>query len=91
MRALLFFILIIVIFVGIRFTLKRINQIKAENAESEEVEKESEPEPMVTCAECQLNLPKSEALMIQSTSPDEAVIYACSEAHLKQLEDKSAT
>ncbi len=89
MRALLFFVFIILIFVAIRFTLKRINQISAE-ADSEE--RESAPvsddvETMVACEVCQVNLPKSEALVIKLSENAEPH-FACSEAHLKTLSNK---
>lgn len=88
MKALLFFILIIVIFVVIKFTLKRINQFRAEQLKSEQDSQQSnqqkQPQKMVSCHQCGVHLPKSEALPVPSKEQEQnnALQYACCEAHL---------
>lgn len=83
MKALLFFILIIFIFLLIRFTLNRVNQFKS-NHTHQDPETMIQEEEMVTCEICGIYLPKSEAYMNNST--EGKVRYACSEEHQRQLQ-----
>lgn len=87
MRALLFLLFIIIVFVIIRFTLKRINQFRAERQAEDDAEAQqnmaeetpAEPEKIVACAQCDLRLPENEALVEVVA---EKTHYFCCEAHL---------
>ncbi len=81
MRALLFFVFILVVYLAIRFTLKRVRELRAASAEAETLKNKAEPEEMVACATCGLHLPKHEAICETSEAGDR---FFCSEAHQQQ-------
>jgi len=75
------------VFVVIKFTLKRINHFRAEQLKAEQEEQTSnqpkEPQKMVTCHQCGVHIPKSEALPVPpKEEQNNKLEYACCEAHL---------
>lgn len=93
MRALLFFLLIVLLFVLVRFVMKRIQKFRDEELAQEEAEskqKEVVEEEMVACEECGVHLPKSDAYIEVTDDSTETKTphYFCSEAHLKAYLEK---
>lgn len=61
MRAILFLLLVVLVFFAVLFILKRINQFR----QRQDIEEASEPTPseqMVKCAYCGVHLPESDAI-----------------------------
>lgn len=81
MRALLFFVFILVVYLAIRFTLKRVRELRAASAEAETLKNKPEPEEMVACATCGLHLPKHEAICEVSEAGERCF---CSDTHQRQ-------
>lgn len=80
MRAIVFLLLIILVFLIIRFGLQKINQIRAQqNKERQQADIESQE--MVKCAATGVHLPKSEAIQ-------KGELFFCSEEHLKEYLEK---
>lgn len=93
MKALLFFILAIVIYAFIRFTLNRINSNRGQEDLSQERPPKTEEE-MVTCAQCGVHVPISEAFVLGATpehsSDASEEIYFCSREHLQRYRQEHA-
>lgn len=81
MRAIVFLLFIILVFLIIRFTLNRIIEIRAKQRQEilkqENEEQEPQPQEMVRCAQCGVHLPQSEAYYDGKDT-------FCSEGHMKQ-------
>lgn len=93
MKALLFFILAIAIYAFIRFTLNRINFNRAQDDLSQDIPPKAE-EAMVTCAQCGVHIPVSEAFVL-SDAPDNKsdatdAPYFCSREHLQRYRKNHA-
>jgi len=86
MKALLFFIFIIIVFVAIKYTLKRINIIRAENtSEEDDQQPKQPPKKMVSCHKCGVHLAQDKALLITNNSHDNTTkepSYACCKEHV---------
>ena len=82
MKALLFFIIIFLVFIAIKFVLKRVNAIRTENTEQENETQQTEepPKKMVSCQQCGVHLPLNDALQITSIDSKE-ILYACCKEH----------
>ncbi|BBP43487.1 PP0621 family protein [Thiosulfativibrio zosterae] len=77
MRAILFLLLIVLIFLVVRFTLQRIRFIRAQQdaeARAQEHAQKVAAETMVICQVCQVHLPQNEAIQ-------DGDAFYCSEAH----------
>ncbi len=82
MKALLFFIFIIIIFLVLKAALKRINKFRAEQQVQNELDaKKATTEKMVTCHSCGVHIPQAEALAV-TVKDGEKAKYACSKEHL---------
>ncbi|MGC9386340.1 MAG: PP0621 family protein [Hydrogenovibrio sp.] len=91
MRALLFFIFIMVVFLVVYLGLQRLKQARSrlfeqdENAPADHKHATDEsPEKMVACATCGLHLPEQEAICEEDTNQERH--YYCSQKH--RLADK---
>ncbi len=86
MRAIIFLLFVILVFLIIRFTLNRIIEIRAKNAPVKQEESETpslkESEAMVQCALCSVHLPQSIAYFDGKDT-------FCSEGHMQAFQDKS--
>ncbi|GKT12041.1 MAG: hypothetical protein ISEC1_P1015 [Thiomicrorhabdus sp.] len=86
MRAIVFLLLVVLVFLIIRFVLNRIIEIRSKLREAEghlEDSSQSRPETMVKCAFCSVHLPESSAYH----EGDDAF---CSQAHMQEFKDKQA-
>lgn len=89
MKTLLLFVVAFFAYLLVRFIMKRVSEIRQEALSGNEQEQNTaseKTERMITCAECGLRLPESEAIHF---TPDEQVgdahnIAFCSQEH-KQL------
>ncbi len=83
MRAIIFLLFVIFVFLVIRFTLNRIIEIR--NKQRELDPKASEPqkaEAMVQCAQCGVHLPQSNAYYDGKDT-------FCSEGHMKRFQQNT--
>lgn len=79
MRALFFLLFVFFIFLVIRFSLKRINEIRAsKEEEANRQANQNQHEEMVACEICGVHIPKTEALV--QTTPEQTHFF-CSEEH----------
>lgn len=86
MRALLFLLLIVLIFLVVRFTLQRIRFIRAQQdaeARAQEHAQKVAAKTMVICPVCQVHLPQNEAIQDGDT-------FYCSEEHHQIAKDAQA-
>jgi len=87
MRAIIFLLFVILVFLIIRFTLNRIIEIRAKNApvnqEDSEAKTLKESEAMVQCALCGVHLPQSIAYFDGKDT-------FCSEGHLQEFQNKAS-
>lgn len=84
MRAIVFLLFVILVFLAVRFTLNRIIEIRKKNRESlasEARKSEQKSQAMVRCAECGVHLPQSEAFYDGKDT-------FCSEGHMKAYHQK---
>ena len=97
MRALLFLLLIVALFLLVRFVINRVDQFRRE-AEWEEAAREraekaakikaQQPEPMIHCEVCNLHLPEKEGLCVTDNAGEKHCF--CSKTHLEQfIEEKT--
>ncbi|WP_373020219.1 PP0621 family protein [Thiomicrorhabdus sp.] len=89
MRAIVFLLFVILVFLILKFTLNRIIQIRQRNRETEQNTSEKktsdlEAQTMVRCAECGVHLPQSEAYYDGKDT-------FCSEGHMRDFHKKHAT
>jgi len=85
MRAIAFLLLIILVFLIIRFTLNRIIEIRAKNRAPESLDSDANAEPpesMVQCALCGVHLPQSSAYYDGKDT-------FCSEGHMHDFHNKN--
>lgn len=84
MRAIIFLLFVILVFLIIRYGLNRIIEIRAQNKQ-QDIEKigadSSESETMVQCALCGVHLPQSNAYYDGQDT-------FCSEGHMSEFHDK---
>lgn len=79
MRALFFLLFVLFIFFVIRFSLKRINAIRAlKEQEARQKSDYDHPKEMVACEVCGVHIPKTEAIV--QTDTDQSHFF-CSEEH----------
>lgn len=86
MRALLFFILVILVFVFIRFIFKRLDLFNSQQAEETSKETdEAEEQKMVVCEYCGVHLPENEAIAVavNHIKNQDNKKYFCCKAHLE--------
>lgn len=85
MRAIVFLLFIILVFLVVRFTLNRIIEIREQNRQQALTESEKNASTtsrsMVRCAECGVHLPQSEAYF-------DGTDTFCSEGHMKIFRQK---
>lgn len=87
MKALLLFALAFALYIGIRFTLKRIKEIQARTDSDENTSaNQDKMEQMVCCEECHLRLPESEAVLLETENGSH--YFFCGEAHQQAFIDK---
>ncbi|NPA71403.1 MAG: hypothetical protein GXO35_01115 [Gammaproteobacteria bacterium] len=87
MRAIIFLLLVVLVFFIVRFVLNRIIEIReAQNSAAEQDHSETTPltEDMVRCAECGVHLPQSEAYYDGQDT-------FCSEGHMRAFHQTSTT
>ncbi|VAW47980.1 hypothetical protein MNBD_GAMMA03-363 [hydrothermal vent metagenome] len=86
MRAIIFLLFVILVFLIIRFTLNRIIEIRAKNApikqEGLTTEEQNKSEAMVQCALCGVHLPQSIAYFDGKDT-------FCSEGHMQEFQENS--
>jgi len=84
MRAIIFLLFVILVFLIIRFTLNRIIEIRAKNAplkqDSLTTEEQNKSEAMVQCALCGVHLPQSIAYFDGKDT-------FCSEGHMQEFQE----
>ncbi len=84
MRAIVFLLLVVLIYFIIRFILNRVIQIRAQNKKLAEDAKENaegkKSEAMVRCALCAIHLPQSEAYYDGKDT-------FCSEGHMHEFQN----
>lgn len=79
MRALFFLLFVLFIFFVIRFSLKRINEIRAlKEHEANQKADYDHPKEMVACEICGVHIPKTDALVQAGETRSH---YFCSEEH----------
>lgn len=79
MRALFFLLFVLFIFFVIRFSLKRINEMRAlKEREANQKADYDQPKAMVACEICGVHIPKTEAIV--QTDTDQSHFF-CSEEH----------
>ncbi len=87
MRAIIFLLFVILVFLVIRFTLNRIIEIRAKNPPPKQNETQPEgaieSEAMVQCALCSVHLPQSIAYFDGKDT-------FCSEGHMQEFQNKDA-
>lgn len=97
MRALLLLIIAFGVFLLVRFIMKRVNEIRRDEIEAEHKAQQQtlshNTERMVTCAECGVRLPESEAIPLahhseNSTDANNKPIVFCSQEHKRQYLEK---
>lgn len=85
MKAIIFLLFVILVFLIIRFTLNRIIEIRAQNPRIEpqksDSKKTNESEAMIQCASCGVHLPQSIAYFDGKDT-------FCSEGHMQSFQDK---
>ncbi|MDG6778153.1 PP0621 family protein [Thiomicrorhabdus sp. zzn3] len=87
MRAIVFLLFVILVFLILRFTLNRIIEIRRQNREKNASQTQQasslnpEEQPMVRCAECGVHLPQSEAYF-------DGQHTFCSEGHMQAYHRK---
>ncbi len=88
MRAIVFLLLVVLIFFIIRFTLNKIIQIRDQNKKLAEdaagTAEERTAEAMVRCALCNVHLPQSEAYYDGKDT-------FCSEGHMHEFHNEKST
>jgi uncharacterized protein len=86
MKAIIFLLFVILVFLIIRFTLNRIIEIRAKNPPKKQDKTISEgtieSEAMVQCALCGVHLPQSIAYFDGKDT-------FCSEGHMQEFQDKN--
>ena len=89
MRAIVFLLFVILVFLIVRFTLNRVIKIREQNREKQRIAQNQqasaakpEPQSMVRCAECGVHLPQSEAFYDGQDT-------FCSEGHMQEFHAKS--
>lgn len=83
MRALLFFGLILIIFLGIWIVMQRIERFRAE-AETESTTQEAQSsEQIVACQHCGVHVPQSEAISV--ATEEKGTLHFCCQNHLEQF------
>lgn len=83
MKALLFFVAIVLVFLFVRFTFKRLQQIRQNSSEATDTpHEEPATAKMVSCEVCGVHLPQETSL---SVTRDGVTHYACCHEHLAQL------
>lgn len=90
MRALLFFILVVVVFFLIRFIFKRLEQFRAQPDQLNNSESEPPTEQqMVSCEVCGVHLPEADALGVETNNRNgvNEKKFFCSKDHLQQFVD----
>lgn len=89
MRALLFFVLVVVVFVLIRFVFKRLDHFR-QTETSNEAPTESAEQTMVRCEECGVHLPEKDAISVEATraNGETAMLHFCSKEHLESYLDQ---
>ncbi len=87
MRAIVFLLFVVLVFLIVRFTLNRIIEIREKNRE--QLQKNTQQpssikaaQEMVRCAECGVHLPQSEAYFDGKDT-------FCSEGHMQRFHEKS--
>ncbi len=85
-RAIVFLLFVILVFLILKFTLNRVIEIRQRNREAEQKTDEkkpsdSDPQSMVRCAECGIHLPQSEAFYDGKDT-------FCSEGHMRDFHKK---
>lgn len=94
MRAILFFILVVIVFFLIRFIFNRIDQFKGQVQEEKQTNQVNDQDPkMVTCEFCGVHLPENEALGVEANLEDgsKQKKYFCSQDHLEQFVDQHSS
>ena len=89
MKTLLLFVVAFFAYLLVRFIMKRVNEIRQDALSGNAQERRTTPEEaerMVTCAECGLRLPESEAIPLDpsETIDDAHNIAFCSQEHKQQ-------
>lgn len=83
-RAIVFLLFVILVFLIIRFTLNRVIEIRAKNQEKAMAKNRqataTESQPMVRCALCGIHLPQSEAYF-------DGQHTFCSEGHMREFHE----
>lgn len=83
-RAIVFLLFIILVFLILRFTLNRVIEIRAKNREKAMMKDRpasaQESQPMVRCALCGIHLPQSEAYF-------DGQHTFCSEGHMREFHE----
>lgn len=87
MRAIVFILFVVLVFLILRFTLNRIIAIRekqkqqAAQAEKQQESRQEGPEEMVRCAQCGVHLPQAEAYFDGKDT-------FCSEGHMHEFSKK---
>jgi len=84
MKAIIFLIFVVLVFLIIRFTLNRIIEIRSKQQPLEDTpatDKSATSEPMVQCAQCGVHLPQSNAYYDGKDT-------FCSEGHMQDFHAK---
>lgn len=87
MRALLFFVLVVIVFLLIRFVFKRIDQFRQNDLMSDSNDETPQPQEqaMVRCEQCGVHLPQGDAISVEANTVEghNALLYFCSKEHLE--------
>ncbi|WP_024851310.1 PP0621 family protein [Hydrogenovibrio kuenenii] len=94
MKSLLLLVIAFGVFLLVRFIMKRVNEIQQdETTSSRDAQNnyhDGNAERMITCAECGLRLPESEAILLDATTSVEAnqQLAFCSQEHKRLYLEK---
>lgn len=88
-RAIVFLLFVILVFLILKFTLNRVIEIRQRNREATQKPESKnpsdvDPQSMVRCAECGIHLPQSEAFYDGKDT-------FCSEGHMRDFHKKQGT